>query len=432
MIHIDDSHLTFKMNYEDYKEKVKELNKVINEKTGAGNDFLGWADYPLTYDKEELVRIKAAAKKIRENYDTLVVCGIGGSYLGARAAIEAVNGLHKDDKVEIIYFGQTFDPEYISQTLKYLEKKNFAINVISKSGTTTETAIGFRLLWNLLRKKVGTAKAQEAVFATTDKEKGALLGLCKKYGYERFILPADIGGRYSVFTAVGLLPIAVAGIDVDQILEGAKKAREDFNNEDLLNNDCYKYAVIRHHMYKNVKKQVEMLVTYQPKLVQLGEWWKQLYGESEGKEGKGIFPAAVDFTTDLHSMGQYIQDGERLMFETFISVCRPHNHVSIPSDKENLDKCFKAVRKAVTGLQEKPFSDRRLKAAKKQLLGQLAISSESGESQCLSMGKSLLAYGRIPSDEENRAAIEAVTAEDLRHMAGRIFSEDNLSRLVFL
>jgi len=337
MIKIDTSHLGLNVDYSAYQERVEKINKDINEKLGAGNDFLGWADYPFTYDKEEFDRIKDAAKRIREKYDCLVVCGIGGSYLGARAVIEAINGLHGDNKVEIIYFGQTFDPEYISQTLKYLETKNFAINVISKSGTTTETSIGFRLLWQLLAKKVGKEEAQKSIFATTDKEKGALLELCKKYGFERFVLPSDVGGRFSVFTAVGLLPIAAAGVDIDLLMEGAKKARVDFDNTRISRNPCYQYAILRNYLYTQEKKSVEMLVTYQPKLVQLGEWWKQLYGESEGKGKTGLLPDSATFSTDLHSLGQFIQDGSPILFETIITIDKALDDVLIPHDSDNLD-----------------------------------------------------------------------------------------------
>ena len=334
MIKVDASHLGREIDFKKYAEKVAAINESIEKKTGAGNDFLGWADYPETYDKEEFARILKCAKEIRENYEVLVVCGIGGSYLGARAAIEAINGLHHQDKVEIIWFGQTFAASYVSQVLKYLEHKNFAINVISKSGTTTETALAFRLVRDLLVKKVGPEKAAKAIYATTDKEKGALLGLAKKYGYERFVLPSDVGGRYSVYTAVGLLPMAVAGIDIQAFMDGALAAKKEFSTPEL--NEAYKYAVIRHELYHGGLP-VEMFVTYEPRFVQLGEWWKQLFGESEGKEHTGLLPDSATFTTDLHSLGQFIQEGAPVLFETVMQVENPEEDVLIPHDEDNLD-----------------------------------------------------------------------------------------------
>ncbi len=334
MITLDTSKALLKIDFDSYKKRVEEINRSIDERTGAGNDFLGWADYPLTYDKEEFARIQKAAKYIQDHFDVLVVCGIGGSYLGARAAIEAINGLVKKSKVEIIYFGQTFSPHYVNEVLEYLKDKNFAINVISKSGTTTETAIGFRLLRELLEKKVGKEEASKAIFATTDKEKGALLQLAKKNGYERFVLPGDVGGRYSVYTAVGLLPMAAAGIDIAAFMKGALDSRKAYANGEL--NECYRYAIARHELDASGKK-VEMFVTYEPRLVQLGEWWKQLFGESEGKEKTGILPDSATFSTDLHSLGQFIQDGTPVLFETVLDLKDPLVDVAIPHDDENLD-----------------------------------------------------------------------------------------------
>ena len=258
MIKVKTDHVLRTIDMAQFKEQVARAHSLIEERNGPGGDFLGWAHYPETYDKEELARIKAAAKEIRENYDVLLVCGIGGSYLGARAAIEAINGLYGKGKPEIIFFGQTLSPTYVKQVLDYLETKTFAINVISKSGTTTETAVAFRLARDLLIRKVGAEKAAKAIYATTDKEKGALLQLCKKYGYERYVLPADIGGRYSVYTAVGLLPMAVAGIDVEAFLAGAKKGLELYGKAE--NNPAYEYGVLRHVLYK-AGYPVEMLVT---------------------------------------------------------------------------------------------------------------------------------------------------------------------------
>ncbi len=319
-----------------YKKDVERINKMINEKTGPGNDFLGWADWPINYDKDELRRIKEDAQYVRDHFDILVVCGIGGSYLGARAALEALNGLKSDDKMEIIFMGQTFSPNYVAQVMKYLKGKNFAINVISKSGTTTETSISFRLLKELLESQIGKEKARKAIYATTDREKGALKTLCNKEGYATYVLPGNIGGRFSVLTAVGLFPLAVAGIDIQAMLDGAALAREEFNSTDLKANDCYRYAVMRDYMYRH-NKPVELYVTYEPQMSQISEWLKQLFGESEGKEKKALFPASVTFSTDLHSLGQFIQDGTPLLFETILNVLEPNDDVKIPHDEEDLD-----------------------------------------------------------------------------------------------
>ena len=319
-----------------YQKDVERINKMINEKSGPGNDYIGWADWPVNYDKEELERVIKDAKYVRDNFDILVVCGIGGSYLGARAALEALNGLKSDDKLEIIFMGQTFSPNYVAQVMKYLEGKRFAINVISKSGTTTETSISFRLLKELLERQVGKEKAAKAIYATTDKEKGALKTLCNKEGYATYVLPSDIGGRYSVLTAVGLFPLAAAGIDVKAMMEGAREAREAYNNTDLKNNLCYRYAVMRDYMYRH-NKPVEMYVTYEPQMSQISEWLKQLFGESEGKEKKALFPASATFSTDLHSLGQYIQDGTPLLFETIINIKKPRYDIKIPHDDLDLD-----------------------------------------------------------------------------------------------
>ena len=319
-----------------YEKDVERINKMINDKSGQGNDYIGWADWPVNYDKEELARIKKDAQYVRDNFDILVVCGIGGSYLGARCALEALNGLKSDDKLEIIFMGQTFSPNYVAQVMDYLKGKNFAINVISKSGTTTETSISFRLLKELLEKQVGKEKARKAIYATTDKEKGALKTLCNNEGYATYVLPSDIGGRYSVFTAVGTFPLACAGADVDALLKGAQDARDDARNKALKDNECYKYAVMRDYMYRH-NKPVEMYVTYEPQMSQISEWLKQLFGESEGKEHKALFPASATFSTDLHSLGQYIQDGTPLLFETIINVKEPKQDVKIPHDNDDLD-----------------------------------------------------------------------------------------------
>ena len=319
-----------------YQEQVKHINKMINEKTGAGNDFLGWVDWPVEYDREELQRMLKDAQYVRENFDILVVCGIGGSYLGARAALEALNGLKSPDKMEIIFMGQTFSPNYVAQVMEYLKGKKFAINVISKSGTTTETSISFRLLKELLESQVGKEKARKAIYATTDKEKGALKTLCNKEGYATYVLPGNIGGRFSVLTAVGLFPLACAGIDIQAMLLGAAEARKAYDNDDLKENICYQYAVMRDYMYRH-NYPVELYVTYEPQMSQISEWLKQLFGESEGKEKKALFPASVTFSTDLHSLGQFIQDGSPILFETILNVINPKQDVKIPHDDEDLD-----------------------------------------------------------------------------------------------
>ncbi len=336
MFKLNCENLIEEIDFKSYEDRVKKINKMIKDKSGPGNDFLGWLNYPETYDKEEVKTILKCAKYVQDNYDVLLVCGIGGSYLGARAAIEAINGLHPNKKVEIIFLGQTFSSDYIHETLEYIKDKKFAINVISKSGTTTETAISFRLAKQLLEAKVGKEEAKKAIFATTDKEKGALKELSNKEGYQTFILPSDIGGRYSVFTAVGLFPLAVAGIDINALLLGAKEAMNELKNDNLDENPAYKYAIIRDYFY-NHNKTVEMFVTYEPRLVQLGEWFKQLFGESEGKEGKGLLPDSATFSTDLHSLGQFIQEGHKTLFETILFINKSNNKVIVPHDEDNLD-----------------------------------------------------------------------------------------------
>ena len=337
-----------------YQETVSRIHKMINEKTGAGNDYLGWADWPRDYNKEEVDRMVECAKYVRDNFDILVVCGIGGSYLGARAALEAINGLYSADKLEVIFMGQTFSPNYIAQVLEYLKGKKFAINVISKSGTTTETSISFRLLKELLVSQVGKEGAKKAIFATTDKEKGALKSECVKEGYETFTLPGDIGGRYSVLTPVGLFPLACAGIDIKRMLAGALQAREDFQDDRLENNICYQYACTRDYYYRHGKP-VELYVTYEPQYAQISEWLKQLFGESEGKEKKGLLPDSVTFSTDLHSLGQFVQDGTPLLFETILTVKNPRYDVKVPHDAEDLDGLNYLEGKSLNYVNSKAF-----------------------------------------------------------------------------
>ena len=336
MIKVDVSNVISEEEIAKYSDKAASINKMINEKTGAGNDFLGWVDWPNNYDKEELERLIKDAKYVRENFDVLVVAGIGGSYLGARSAIDALKGIKGVDKPEIIFMGQTFSPNYTHQVLEYLKDKKFAINVISKSGTTTETSIAFRLLKSLLEEKVGKEEARKSIFAVTDKEKGALKTLCNQEGYSTYVLPGNIGGRYSVLTPVGLFPLAAAGVDVKAMLKGAQEAQKEFDNADLKTNMCYRYAVSRDYMYRH-SHPVEMYVTYEPQMSQISEWLKQLFGESEGKEKKGLLPTSVTFSTDLHSLGQFVQDGSPILFETILNVINPNDDVVIPSDKDDLD-----------------------------------------------------------------------------------------------
>ena len=319
--------------------KAELAAKILDEKSGLGNDFLGWVDLPTDYDKAEFARIKAAAEKIKGNSDILIVIGIGGSYLGARAAIELLksplyNNLKKDTP-DIYYVGNNINPTYLNEILSICEGKDISVNVISKSGTTTEPALAFRVFRELVEKKYGKNGARERIFCTTDKCRGTLKQLADAEGYESFVIADDVGGRYSVLTAVGLLPIAAAGCDIDAIMTGAQKARTAFK-ADFNNNDCYKYAAIRNILYSK-NKSVEMLVSYDPCFAMMAEWFKQLFGESEGKDNKGIFPASATFSTDLHSMGQFIQDGSRVMFETVVDIKQPKSDFFLSSDKENLD-----------------------------------------------------------------------------------------------
>ena len=336
-----------------YKQDVRTVHNMIKDRTGAGSDFLGWSTWPKDYDKEEFARIKKAAKEIQENYEVLVVIGIGGSYLGARCAIEALNGLFPTNKTQVIFMGNTLSSNYIYQVLQYLKGKKFAINVISKSGTTTEPAVSFRLLKELLISQVGEEAANKAIYATTDPCKGALRQEANEKGYESFSIPGNIGGRFSVLTAVGLLPIAVAGCDIDAMMQGAYDAMVKYDNDDVTTNECYKYACARHYLHKTENKAVEMYVTYDPGLTQLCEWLKQLYGESEGKEGKALLPNSVTFSTDLHSLGQYIQEGTPLMFETIVNVTNPNYDVEVNSDEANLDGLNYLVGKKVSYINSK-------------------------------------------------------------------------------
>ena len=327
----------------EYKEQVENIHKELHKKANDEKDFVGWLELPTNYDKKEFSRIKKAAKKIKKESDILVVIGIGGSYLGARAVIESLTSsfynmlTEKQRKYpQILYVGNNLSPNYINELIEYIGDKDFSVNVISKSGTTTEPAIAFRIFREILENKYGIDEARSRIYVTTDKERGALKTLADNEGYEKFVIPDNVGGRYSVLTAVGLLPIATAGIDIDKLMQGAQNAQERYDDPNLKYNECYKYAVTRNILYK-LYKNTEILVNYEPKMHYFTEWWKQLYGESEGKDQKGIFPAGVDFTTDLHSMGQYIQEGRRNLFETVISIENPKCDITINSDEDNLD-----------------------------------------------------------------------------------------------
>lgn len=324
---------------ENIKAEAELAAKILHDKSGAGNDFLGWVELPTNYDKEEFARIKAAAEKIRKNSDVLIVIGIGGSYLGARAAIEFLrsplyNNLKKDTP-EIYYVGNNISPTYLNEIISLCDGRDFSVNVISKSGTTTEPALAFRVFREMVEKKYGKDGAKERIFCTTDKARGTLKQLADTEGYETFVIADDVGGRYSVLTAVGLLPISVAGCDIDALMAGAKQAQDELCAE-FDSNDCYKYAAIRNILYKK-NKSVEMLISYDPSFAMMAEWWKQLFGESEGKDNRGIFPASAIFSTDLHSLGQFIQEGSRIMFETVVDIKKPKKDFFLNDDPENLD-----------------------------------------------------------------------------------------------
>ena len=326
--------------YECIAPMVTLADKMLREKTGAGNKFLGWMDLPQNYDKQEFARIKDAAKRIQADCDAFIVIGIGGSYLGTKAIIEFLSAINyneaKLNTPSIYYAGCNISAAYLNELLYICEHKNVCINVISKSGTTTEPAVAFRILRAFLEKKYGVEEANRRIYVTTDKERGTLKAFATQQGYETFVIPDDIGGRFSVLTAVGLLPVAVAGVDVDSLMQGANDARIAYSNPNLYENDAYKYAAMRNILYRK-GKHLEILVGYEPFTATLQEWWKQLYGESEGKDGKGIFPSSLIFSTDLHSLGQYIQQGEKMLFETVLSVKDTKSTFTIPYDEDNID-----------------------------------------------------------------------------------------------
>ncbi len=326
-----------------YKDKVEKAHNELHKLSNDENEFAGWLELPTNYDKEEFERIKIAAEKIKKDSDVLVVIGIGGSYLGARAVIEALSSTFynilpdKQRKFPQIFFvGNNISPDYVNELLECISQKNISVNVISKSGTTTEPAIAFRIFREYLESKYGIDEARKRIYVTTDKAKGALKNLANEEEYETFVIPDNIGGRYSVLTAVGLLPIAVAGIDIEKLMNGAINGQEKYNDSNLKYNSCYKYAVVRNILYKQ-NKNIEILVNYEPKMLYFTEWWKQLYGESEGKEEKGIFPAGATFTTDLHSLGQYIQEGKRELFETIINIEKTNTDIKMKADEDDLD-----------------------------------------------------------------------------------------------
>lgn len=325
--------------FENMFPQVEAAHKLLESRTGPGNDFLGWVDLPVNYDKEEFARIKEAAAKIKQDTDVLLVIGIGGSYLGARAAIEAMAGSLYNatckDTPEIYFVGNSISSSYLNQVLKICEGKRVSLNVISKSGTTTEPAVAFRVLKEYLEKTVGKEETKSRIYATTDRAKGTLKEQADREGWQTFVVPDDVGGRFSVLTAVGLLPIACAGLDIDQLMAGAAKAREELSVCSM-DNGCYRYAAARNILYRKGKS-VELLASYEPDFTMMNEWYKQLFGESEGKDQKGLMPTSVVFSTDLHSMGQFVQDGARIMFETVVDVKNPHSELFIQNDPQNLD-----------------------------------------------------------------------------------------------
>ena len=326
-----------------YKEQVENIHKDLHRRASKEDDFVGWLELPTNYDKKEFKRIQTAAKRINKDSDILLVIGIGGSYLGARAVIEALSSsfysmqtLKQRKHTLVLFAGNNLSPNYINDLIEVIGDKDFSINVISKSGTTTEPAISFRIFREILENKYGIDEARSRIYVTTDKEKGALKKLSEEEGYETFVIPDNVGGRFSVLTPVGLLTIAVAGMDIDKLMKGAKLAQDNLNDEELKYNECYQYAVIRNILYKDGKT-TEVFANYEPKMHYMTEWLKQLFGESEGKDEEGIFPAGIDLTTDLHSMGQYMQQGLRNLFETVLSIESPKSNITINADDDNLD-----------------------------------------------------------------------------------------------
>ncbi len=354
-LELNDARSFLDVQVESLQERVNQIHEMIHNKTGKGNDYLGWLDLPVSYDQEEYARLLKSAEKIRKDSEVLVVIGIGGSYLGAKAGLEFLAEPFKKSDLEVIFAGHQMSGLYLANLVEYLKDKEYSINVISKSGTTTEPAIAFRVLKNELEAKYGKEVAKTRIYATTDKKRGALYQVAKENGYEMFVIPDDVGGRFSVLTPVGLLVLAAAGIDTNQILKGAQDAYQRFLSTDLKENESYLYAATRYLLYQSGKK-IEMLVSYEPNLLFINEWWKQLYGESEGKDHKGLFVSSASFSTDLHSLGQYIQDGERHLFETVIQVMETSKDVFIPEEENDLDE--------LNYLKGKPLSYVNLQALK--------------------------------------------------------------------
>lgn len=357
-IKLDTTYLSNFIQNEQVEAMQKEVDKArrkLKNGTGPGSDFLGWVELPIRYDKDEFKRIQQAARKIRKQSKILIVIGIGGSYLGAKSAIDMLKPYFETKKrPEVIFAGQNMSATYLAELIEYVQLKDFSINVISKSGTTTEPAIAFRLLKKALEDKYGTEAAKERIYVTTDQHKGALRTLSTKNGYETFVVPDNIGGRFSVLTAVGLLPIAAAGIDIRMVMKGAKAARSETTKMSVWENDAHLYAAIRNLLYRQGYT-VEMLVNYEPSLITFSEWWKQLYGESEGKDSKGLFVASASFSTDLHSLGQYIQEGNKILFETVIRVEKPIRNLAIETDADNLDELNYLVGKSVDEVNQNAF-----------------------------------------------------------------------------
>ena len=360
-IKVDTKHLSSFIGDNEYKAiapQVKLAHETLHNGTGLGSDFTGWVTLPTDYDKEEFARIKAAAKKIQSDTDVFLVIGIGGSYLGARAAIEFLKSPNynsiKKETPDIYFTGNSISSSALAELVEICEGRDVSINMISKSGTTTEPAIAFRVFREFLEKKYGKDGARSRIYCTTDKARGTLKQLADREGYETFVVPDDVGGRYSVLTAVGLLPIAVSGADIDALMQGAAEAQKEYDNPDLFTNDCYQYAAARNILYRK-GKEIEILVSYEPGFTMMNEWWKQLYGESEGKDGKGLFPASVVFSTDLHSMGQYIQAGRRSLFETVVLIDKPKHEIYIGNDPENVDGLNFLEGKSMAYINEKAF-----------------------------------------------------------------------------
>jgi len=353
MISLDLKNAKLDEDLSKWQDKVSVAHKQLHEKTGKGNDFLGWVDWPINYDKDEFKRILDLKQAMKGKYDTVLVCGIGGSYLGARAALEMVKGLYPEDGIEVIFVGNTFSTTYINQVLKHIENKSVVLNVISKSGTTTETSISFRIFKQFMEKKYGE-DAKNRIYATTDKARGTLKALADKMGYETFVIPDDIGGRYSVFTAVGLLPLALANVDIEALMKGSLDAYNELNNDDIKSNPAYQYAVAR-RILNNKGYSSEMFVTYHLQLTMIAEWWKQLYGESEGKDLKGLLPTSACFSTDLHSLGQFVQEGSKVEYETVLYIDNMEGDMEFPSDKDDLDNMNYLAGKKLSWVCEKAF-----------------------------------------------------------------------------